>query len=521
MASVAAVVPMVAPALIAPAIAADWQRSAPAEGLHDLAAEPIAPARVFATGNLRGYRSLDGGVSFQSIFTLDDGNQRFVGDPSRAQVVFSTLPGGYSTRARLLRSGDGGTSWALHYLVPLVAERPNEAIMGFAPSDAPGVLALATHANTDRQFGTAWIHRSRDDGATWTVLPIADAGGQLLPVYPSVLRTPRGEPETLYLGGTGFFLSLDGGRTWERGGPPFDMTQYAASIYALTVLPPAAGAPAGAHTLLAALGQRVYRSDDRGRTWVDSSAGLSAAWVNQLSFDPAHPDTVYAATFGAGVYRSSDGGRHWSPFNAGLPPNDQAGTIVSDVVVADGAAIAGMRNGPFRCAAQDCASARVSTRVPVIEFHHAALDHYFMTANAAEASAIDAGSAGPGWARTGLTFSAWQWPKDAPVDAAQVYRYYGTPGRGPNSHFYTAAPTEIAAVSADPGWSLENATAFNVRLPAAQGRCVDGGTPVHRAYNDRYARNDSNHRYSTSLAALQPMTARGWLVEGVTFCAPD
>ena len=34
--------------------------------------------------------------------------------------------------------------------------------------------------------------------------------------------------------------------------------------------------------------------------------------VTDIAFDPATPDTVYAATSGAGVYRSDDGGRSWT-----------------------------------------------------------------------------------------------------------------------------------------------------------------------------------------------------------------
>ena len=37
----------------------------------------------------------------------------------------------------------------------------------------------------------------------------------------------------------------------------------------------------------------------------------------------------------------------------------------------------------------------------VVEFYNANLDHYFLTADANEAAAIDNGSAGPGWSRTG------------------------------------------------------------------------------------------------------------------------
>lgn len=46
-------------------------------------------------------------------------------------------------------------------------------------------------------------------------------------------------------------------------------------------------------------------------------------------------------------------------------------------------------------------------------------------------------------------------------------------------------------------------------------------TPVHRAYNNGFARNvDSNHRITPSLAAIADVVKRGWVSEGVVMCAP-
>jgi len=155
---------------------------------------------------------------------------------------------------------------------------------------------------------------------------------------------------------------------------------------------------------------------------------------------------------------------------------------------------------------------------PVVEFHNAALDHYFITANPGEASAIDAGAAGPGWARTGQTF------KSGGPDKAG--RFYGNPEanpatgarRGPNSHFYSLEPAEIAAVKTDIGWKFESYD-FNA-WPRVAGACPQGTTEVLRAYNKRFAQNDSNHRYTISPAIYQQMVAAGWSGEGAVFCAP-
>jgi streptogramin lyase len=162
----------------------------------------------------------------------------------------------------------------------------------------------------------------------------------------------------------------------------------------------------------------------------------------------------------------------------------------------------------------------------ITEFYNGALDHYFVTASPAEAAAIDGGSAGPGWSRTGETWKAWV---GGPIpNAAEVCRFYGSTDpdqatgarRGPNSHFYTLQPAECAAVKLDAGWTYEFAGKFWMMKPGAIG-CDAWTQPVYRAYNNRFAVNDSNHRYMTSPALYAQMLASGWMGEGVVMCAPN
>lgn len=159
--------------------------------------------------------------------------------------------------------------------------------------------------------------------------------------------------------------------------------------------------------------------------------------------------------------------------------------------------------------------AEITTRV--IEFYNAALNHYFITADPAEAAAIDGGAAGPGWSRTGETFRS--------GGPNRVCRFYGSPEtdavtgarRGPNSHFYTIEAAECAAVKEDAGWRFESHD-FN-GWPSAGGNCAAGTVAVKRAYNNRFAVNDSNHRYTINDAVYGQMLASGWTGEGTVFCA--
>ncbi len=165
---------------------------------------------------------------------------------------------------------------------------------------------------------------------------------------------------------------------------------------------------------------------------------------------------------------------------------------------------------------------------PVYEFFNTVLQHYFMTINGFERDAIAAGAAGPGWSELGPRFLAWlpefAWGEFfAPTgawSAVPVCRFYGAPGVGPNSHFYTLAGRECEAVKRDPGWLWEAANTFYLLRPDVEGACPPWTQAIWRAYNNRAALNDSNHRYAIDRAALDAMAPAGWVVEGVAMCAP-
>lgn len=69
--------------------------------------------------------------------------------------------------------------------------------------------------------------------------------------------------------------------------------------------------PSNPVLLYAAAANGFFRSTNGGYLWVDTSAGLSVRDLRALVLHPLNPDTVYAATAGGGVYRSTDRGATW------------------------------------------------------------------------------------------------------------------------------------------------------------------------------------------------------------------
>jgi len=160
---------------------------------------------------------------------------------------------------------------------------------------------------------------------------------------------------------------------------------------------------------------------------------------------------------------------------------------------------------------------------PVVEYYHAALDHYFITQNPAEMADLDHG-VHAGWKRTGETFLAYL-PGESDSRGNWTCRWYASPANV-DSHFFSASANECIHVNTPSSgslWHQETLNAFEVSLPdLASGECRSGTLPVYRLWNGR---SDSNHRYTTSLQVKLEMIARGYVPEGygpdaVAMCAP-
>ena len=129
----------------------------------------------------------------------------------------------------------------------------------------------------------------------------------------------------------------------------------------------------------------------------------------------------------------------------------------------------------------------------VVEFHDTVHDRYFMSADAAEQAAVDAGGAGPGWVRTGHAFRVPTTGLPCGFEAP-VYRFTGVPDVGPASHFFTAQQDECAVVRdrADWHWQFEGVAFWALRVPAGGcgGDMLPTGPPpypitaLYRAYNN-------------------------------------
>jgi predicted dienelactone hydrolase len=155
-----------------------------------------------------------------------------------------------------------------------------------------------------------------------------------------------------------------------------------------------------------------------------------------------------------------------------------------------------------------------STERIAVEYRNERLDHYFITAEPAEIAMLDEGVIVPGWLRTGLAFKSWPLESD---QGSPACRFFGTPGIGPDSHFFTVDPGECALVLANPFWTSEG-LAFRAE-PSVAGTCSADRMLVTRVYNNGKG-GQASHRYTTSHSETERLRGEGWIEEGPVFCTP-
>ena len=121
-----------------------------------------------------------------------------------------------------------------------------------------------------------------------------------------------------------FARSTDGGRTWAEMSPQNAREE---EIWAMAASPQLPG-----QVFIGASHGRLFRSDDRGRTFTELSGFLKVSgrdrWsfpppphiphVRSITFDPQLPALMYVGVEEGGIFRTHDGGQSFDSLNSGL-----------------------------------------------------------------------------------------------------------------------------------------------------------------------------------------------------------
>jgi photosystem II stability/assembly factor-like uncharacterized protein len=190
-------------------------------------------------------------------------------------------------------TGGGWGSWKG------IGPNSHESSLFYPPLDCNGDLVV--------QAGTK-VHLSRDTGTRWSkvALPARKVASALC--VPTETR--------VYVGTTtGEIYRIDRSRSSWR--VPMTLTKPRTGWVSDLMVD-----PSNSHRIWATYttlgGGHVFRSDDAGTTWSDTTRGLPDIPVNAIEIDPTNGNHAWIAA-DVGVYRTTNAGASWTPFNNRLP----------------------------------------------------------------------------------------------------------------------------------------------------------------------------------------------------------
>jgi photosystem II stability/assembly factor-like uncharacterized protein len=196
----------------------------------------------------------------------------------------------FSGPPRVFRSDDRGRSWSTR---SGLADAYVVYGLAVSPLDPDVVLAAALGG----------VYRSTDGGGHWNRAP-----GNVS--FSSVAFDPNDSSVAFGASSGGVFKSLDGGATWGADNPGLpDPSNCAFANLSFD--------PGSPEKLFVGTCRGLFETSDAGATWHASGQGMAIGFVSAVAVDPNRPDVLFAAS--DVVYRSTDRGATWVSFDSGLP----------------------------------------------------------------------------------------------------------------------------------------------------------------------------------------------------------
>lgn len=319
---------------------------------HALVFDPAAPGVLYACNDGGVFRSPDGGDHWQSCnpglgITEFEFLAQLESDPT--WLVGGTQDNGTLGNAGAghwdqIALGDGGDCGAADGASPVCYHSYYGMWIDRAPATGPNAFAwqdVSPPVPDDypalfyppmdvlgkllcKAGKTVFV--SADAGASWTEIPLPTSGAARPDLVSAVTIVGPAEILVGTVAGKVYRIASGAGGWAHAAAQPLGSPR---AGFVSDLVPGGAGVLWASCSVLG--GAHVFRSTDGGQTWSDRSGNLPVLPVNALVVDPAHPDTVYAAT-DHGVYRSVDAGAAWTDFSNGLP-----NVIVGDLILHTGA----------------------------------------------------------------------------------------------------------------------------------------------------------------------------------------
>jgi photosystem II stability/assembly factor-like uncharacterized protein len=272
------------------------------------------PDRMYAA-TLRGgvQRSLDGGRSWhaanQGILYLE--GYSICQQPDTGELYFGTEP------ASVFKSADGGDSWT-----DCSKLRDMEETLFWKFPQPPHIAHMkdiqVSALDPKLVYGAVeegWVVHSKDGGQSWVTLKQGvDFDAHAVTLMPDDVQA------LLATTGRGTYRSENGGKTFERSdegitGPMGGGYMSPAKVHPQRPGTLFAGAaelpPPWWRTRREGANSHFFRSDDRGRTWMQLTHGddVITAGPRAVAIDPNDPDRVLFGLSNGDVWLTEDGGK--------------------------------------------------------------------------------------------------------------------------------------------------------------------------------------------------------------------
>ena len=225
-----------------------------------------------------------------------------------------------------MRTVEGGQSYPINYqLEALRKARASLKRSGTSipwvergPGNAPGRSRSIVIDPADPSYNTWFVGsvsggvwHTTDGGESWVSLTdhlpnIAVSCMEMAPSNHDILYFGTGEgfgnPDAAV--GAGIFKSEDRGQTWMQLASTAKDSEFS-YVNRLAI------DPGDANTVLAATNTGIFRTDDGGMTWIEAYG--SGYPIQDLQAHPDRFDVLFATEYANSVLRSTDGGRMWAP----------------------------------------------------------------------------------------------------------------------------------------------------------------------------------------------------------------
>jgi len=310
--------------------AENWTDIRPAADLHSFYAvviDPLAPARILSGGEASGlWISPDRGETWEPAGLSGISILDIAVDPTDSGRVFLLTPEGvYST-------GDlSAPDWRLVFDYATFQRENRQPDW---PDDSWlftrfQKITIDPHAPRTVMVGARWeggMHRSDDGGRSWTHQKISEIFRRV----DLVAFDPAAS--NIFYAAThhqGLFKSYNRGRSWvpaSRGLEPQRRTPH----YGALLIDGLAFSPENTQVIYAGSDYSNWKTTDGGSNWQELGIDLTCEFARSFAVSPADPQEVYAGT-NVGLYRSTDGGRTWASANRGLPERTILDSVVVDI----------------------------------------------------------------------------------------------------------------------------------------------------------------------------------------------